>query len=239
MQVDNYGGETFDLAVERTVRLLNAAEVGSLLNRPPDGLKWVAYESINRITNAGSTEWSEDRGLVSIWILGMMNTFGTSWVVVPFDGPREAINDAYFGRIPADRLAVRDGYALFKADGNHRSKLGIPAAHAENVVGSYSPEADILTIIDFDIPEDASRYVNSMWEMQDDPYGGDVVNSFNDGPPGVGGFYELESSSPALALKPGESYTHRHRTIHVSGDTDALDSLSETVLGVRASKIGI
>ncbi len=81
-----------------------------------------------------------------------------------------------------------------------------------------------------------------MWELQDNPYGGDAVNSYNDGPPEpgakpLGPFYELETSSPALALKPGESYTHVHRTIHLLGSESELNKISETVLGVTLENI--
>ena len=85
-------------------------------------------------------------------------------------------------------------------------------------------------------PEGATDYVNSMWELQDEPFKGDVVNSYNDGPPRpgakpLGPFYELESSSPALALKPGESATHIHRTIHLQGDEAAIRRLGKSLLG--------
>ena len=85
-------------------------------------------------------------------------------------------------------------------------------------------------------PEGATDYVNSMWELQDEPFKGDVVNSYNDGPPSsgakpLGPFYELESSSPALALKPGESATHIHRTIHLKGDETVVRDLGQVILG--------
>ncbi|MDG2385208.1 MAG: hypothetical protein P8N76_26290 [Pirellulaceae bacterium] len=49
-----------------------------------------------------------------------------------------------------------------------------------------------------------------MWKLQDQPYAGDVINSYNDGPlelgkPGLGPFYELETSSRAAALGPGKA----------------------------------
>ena len=37
------------------------------------------------------------------------------------------------------------------------------------------------------------------------------------GAPPLGPFYELETSSPALALAPGESAEHVHRTLHFLG----------------------
>jgi hypothetical protein len=57
-----------------------------------------------------------------------------------------------------------------------------------------------------------------MWEHQEDPFCGDVVNSYNDGPlPGgsqMGPFYELETSSPAADIEPGDTLTHEHATFH-------------------------
>ena len=79
-----------------------------------------------------------------------------------------------------------------------------------------------------------------MWEIQSEPYGGDVVNSYNDGPtepgkPPLGGFYEMESSSPAAALGPGEDAVHTHATFHFVGDPSTLDRIASHVLGVRVS----
>jgi hypothetical protein len=76
-----------------------------------------------------------------------------------------------------------------------------------------------------------------MWEIQEDPFAGDVVNSYNDGPPApgakpMGPFYELETSSPAAALAPGASLTHVHRTFHLEGEAADLDAVARRVLGV-------
>ena len=81
-----------------------------------------------------------------------------------------------------------------------------------------------------------------MWELQDEPYKGDVVNSYNDGPPEpgaepMGPFYELESSSMAAALDPGETISHVHRTIHLQGSEADLDPIAKAVLGVPIDDI--
>ena len=73
--------------------------------------------------------------------------------------------------------------------------------------------------------------------LQAEPFKGDVVNSYNDGPPSpgvkpLGPFYELESSSPALAVKPGESAANIHRTIHLQGDEAAVRTIGKMLLGV-------
>jgi hypothetical protein len=167
-------------------------------------------------------------------------------VVVPIDGaaPGPVVNDAYFGKVPPARLSVRrdEGHVLFKADGELRSKIGVGPDRARNVLGSYSASARLLTIVSYDKPRAAQDYVNSMWDKQAEPFSGDVVNSYNDGPvgpgqPSLGGFYELETSSPAAALAPGESLVHAHRTFHFVGERHSLDTIAQKALGVTASRI--
>jgi hypothetical protein len=92
------------------------------------------------------------------------------------------------------------------------------------------------------MPENTTSYVNSMWEIQKEPYAGDVINSYNDGPTTPGGkplgpFYELETSSPAVELQPGGSLSHVHRTFHFEGSIDELDKLSQAALGVSLQEI--
>ena len=84
--------------------------------------------------------------------------------------------------------------------------------------------------------------MNSLWEEQKEPYGGDAINAYNDGPvePGgkpLGPFYELETSSPALALAPGESYEHVSRTVHLVGPEADLDAVARAMLGVGLDAI--
>jgi hypothetical protein len=81
-----------------------------------------------------------------------------------------------------------------------------------------------------------------MWEIQDEPYAGDVVNSYNDGPPEpgakpLGPFYEIETSSAAAALAPGESLTHVHQTFHFQGPESELDTIALATLGVSLESI--
>jgi hypothetical protein len=81
-----------------------------------------------------------------------------------------------------------------------------------------------------------------MWEISDAPYGGDVANSYNDGPPApgalpLGPFYELESSSPAAKLAAGASLTHVHRTFHFRGPEAELDRVAKKALGVSIADI--
>jgi hypothetical protein len=249
MRLVNYSGTEFDVAVDREVRVLGMAEVAALGVPVPAGVKMVAYASDNKITNAGVAAWTKDTGLLSIWILGMFNPSPETTIVIPFkSGPEAelgpAVNDAYFGKVPAGRLVVKekDGVLFFSGDGKYRSKIGISPARVKPFAGSYDAANGVLTLVHLTIPEGATDYVNSMWEIQEKPFAGDVVNSYNDGPsaPGakpLGPFYELESSSPAAALAPGGTLTHVHTTMHFQGPEKALDQIARKVLGVGLEEI--
>jgi hypothetical protein len=244
----NASGTKLDVRVDRVVRLVPAAAAWKDLGlAEPAKVSLVAYESENTITNAGGIPWRKETGLVSIWILGMFRPTPATTVVVPFQPGSEAalgpiVNDAYFGKVPADRLVVRDRVLFFRGDGERRSKIGIPPARALPVLGSYDARDRLLTLVQFTRPEGATDYVNSMWETQKRPYAGDVVNSYNDGPPApgakpLGPFYELETSSPAAALAAGASLVHRHRTLHLQGDRASLDAVARKALGVGLEDI--
>lgn len=240
----NYSGTPLEVKIARTVRLLDA---GKELKSELGGARAVAYESENTITNAGKAAWTKETGLLSIWILSMYNPSPTALVVIPFRAGPESelgpvVNDKYFGQPPADRLAIKDGYLVFRADGQHRAKIGLSPKRAKPVMGSYDSARGLLTIVTTTIPAGATDYVNSMWEVQKNPFGGDAVNSYNDGPvtPGgkpLGPFYELESSSPAAALGPGGSMTHTHRTVHIEGSREELDRIAKKALGVGLAEI--
>jgi hypothetical protein len=177
----------------------------------------------------------------------MFNPSPATTIVVPYRSGPEAdlgpvVNDAYFGKVPADRLVARDGVVFFKGDGEHRSKIGLSPERATGILGSYDASRGLLTIVSYTRLADARDYVNSMWEIQKQPYRGDVVNSYNDGPPApgakpLGPFYELETSSPAAALEAGGSLNHVHRTFHFQGERADLDALAQKLLGVSLEDV--
>ena len=94
----------------------------------------------------------------------------------------------------------------------------------------------MLTIAKFSLPEGATDYVNSLWELQEFPFSGDAVNAYNDSGD-LGPFYELESSSPAMDLKSSESSSHIHQTFHFVGDEGELDKLAKGILGVSITEL--
>ncbi|MEJ1240399.1 DUF6786 family protein [Chryseolinea sp. T2] len=245
MHFENYSGNALELRVNRNIRLLSPGALDSLLGvSVPESIEKVGFETENIITNTGQGAWTKKTGMLSVWILSMMNASDNTTVVIPYaDGNEKQlgkiVTDDYFGKVPSDRLAVGNGLILFKADGNYRSKIGVSPKRAKPFVGSYDAVNGVLTIAMFTLHQDG-EYVNSKWEVQKDPFTGDAINSYNDGPVNgtqMGKLYEIESSSPAAALKAGESLTHFHRTIHLKGDKAELSRISEKLLGAPIDRI--
>lgn len=243
MTLVNYSGTRITVDVDRTIRLLSGADITRLLGVSPGGtVRAVAFESSNTVTNAGNAEWKPETGLVSVWILGMFNPSADTTIALPFTpGPESTlgpvVNDAYFGKVPAERLIIAPAAVFFRGDGQYRSKIGLSPSRALETAGSYDASGHVLTLVQYTRPAAATRYVNSMWEIQREPYKGDVVNSYNDGPPEpgrppLGPFFELETSSPALGLAPAQQYTHVHRTFHFVGPEPDLDRLARATIKV-------
>jgi hypothetical protein len=243
MHFQNYIGSDLNLRVNRDIRLLTPANIQTLIGINLSGnLKMVGFETTNSITNTGEKPWNETHGMLSIWILSMLNATEKTVVVAPFktDGEGPIYTDDYFGQVPSNRLRNENGVIFFKADAKYRSKIGISPARALPFIGSYDAEKQVLTVAQFDLPNDKSPYLNGKWELQGDPLQGDAVNAYNDGINNgtqLGQFYEIESSSPAAALQPGKTLTHHHRTIHFIGDKNILDQISLRVFGIKVDQI--
>ena len=240
----NASGNTFDMCIERTVSLMDAKTVAADFGiQLSDGMKMVAYRSDNKITNVGTEAWTKDKGLVSVWMLGCFNPTPTTTVFIPYkqDGEGVIVNDEYFGKIPADRLVKEDGIIYFKIDGLYRSKLGLPASRATNLCGSYDSSKGVLTILWCQLPESPASYVNGQWGPQEDPFSGDVINSYNDGPVEdgsvMGPFYEIETSSPGAELLPNASLIHSQKVIHIQGSDEQLTPIVHNLFGADLNVI--
>jgi len=248
ISLKNYTGFEFNLRVTRNIRLLSKTEIPLLLGVSiPENLQIVGFESNNSITNTGNIPWTKETGLLSIWILSMFNAGDKTTIAVPYKQGNEAdlgkiVTDDYFGKVPVDRLKIKNGFIFLNADANYRSKIGISPKRALPILASFDRVNEVLTFAQFSLPEYPADYVNSLWEMQENPFDGDVVNAYNDGlidGKQMGKFYELESSSPAATLNVGESVHHSHRTIHLKGNIKELDEITQTLLGIHLSEFSI
>ncbi len=248
----NRYGTVFSMAVQRTVSLVAADQLAKLTGGPlSEDIRAVAYTTANTVKNAGDKAWDRKTGAPSIWLLGMFKPTPGTTIVIPFEpgddsakGPRA--NTEYFGKIPDSRVKFGKSVIFYKGDGTERGKLGVPPKRSKGLAGSWQEDSGTLTLLSVGTSDSASGnawpYVDSQWKEDVDPFGGDAINAYNDGPPEpgakpLGPFYELESSSPALLLKPGESHTHRQTTVHLTGSRKSLDTVAQKVLGVSLDEI--
>ena len=250
MQLINHSGTTFTLKAERTIRVLERGAIAQAFGiTVPENAGIVGYESENIIRNQGDAPWRKDTGLLSIWTLGMFKPSPRTTVVLPYRPGAEKelgpiVNDAYFGKVPSSRLRIDDNAnaVFFRGDGQERGKIGIPGPRAKPIVGAYDAQDRVLTLVQYNLDPSATDYVNSLWIQQEQPYAGDVVNSYNDGPPEpgkrpLGPFFEIETSSKAAALVPGQALTHVQRTLHIVGPREVLDDIAQRTLGVTLERI--
>lgn len=242
----NYSGHLFDLRIDRSVRLLNDIVIKRLAQVPLNSkLSMVGYESVNTLVNTGTDPWTEQTGLLSVWMLSMFTPSPEVVVFIPFDSAVEnataEITSDYFGPISSERLKVGKDVIYFKADGKSRGKLGLSPRVSKGMCGSYDAQNRILTLLWYNKPTGLLPYVNSKWGEQSNPFKGDALNAYNDGPvedgSQMGPFYELESSSPAAALQPGDSISHIQTIIHLEGDEKQLDAIVQNVFHVSLNEI--
>ena len=237
----NASGNRFDLGIRRVVRLESAGNVLGI--EVPEGVKALAYSTENTLVNEGDQAWTRETGMPSVWLLGTLNPTPTTTVFIPCNVPTDGkvVKDDYFGKVPSDRLVVRDGFVFFRIDGRYRAKIGLPQGSARDLCGSYDSANHVLNILKYTVPEGPCDYVNGQWGHQDNPFGGDVINSYNDGPTEtgtiMGPFYEIETSSPGAALAPGESLTHKQYTLHFEGDEESLSAIAESVFGIGLKSV--
>ena len=246
-ELTNMSGHKFDIQIDRTIKLCNKSQVQDIFGLSISrDVRMAGFQSDNILTNKGSNAWTKETGMLSIWLLNMLKPSCETTVVIPFKaGPESELGpkvSEYFGKIPSDRLVVKDVVLFFSGDGQYRGKIGIGPKRAKPVIGSYDAKENVLTLVHYTFDPHAADYVNSMLEIQEYPFSGDVVNSYNDGPaePGkdpLGPFYELETSSPAAALRPGQAIQHCQSSIHLKGAVEELDVIAQNTLGVTLKEI--
>ncbi len=126
----NFSNFKFDFDIQREVSVLSKEDILKEFNISSLGeAKAIAYKTTNILTNTGEN-WEKETGLLSIWMLGMFNPSPNTTIIVPYVSGSEAelgipVNDTYFGKIPSERLVVKEDVIYFSGDGNFRSKIGL------------------------------------------------------------------------------------------------------------------
>ncbi|MEP2237970.1 MAG: DUF6786 family protein [Maribacter sp.] len=238
IHIKNYQNYIFDINVERKITILDKNIIEKNLDIHIDeNLSYVGFESATTMTNMGPSKWSKDTGLISIWILGCIIPTKNTVAIIPIKGQIDKVTN-YFTPLDESRIKIKDNIVYYKADANYLNKIGILPQNTIPVYGSYSPELNLLTIVEFNF-EHSPYYVNSKKENNTEPYAGDVINIFNDGVTQSAGpfgpFYEVESSSAAKELETGEDIIHISKTYHFEGNEEYLDKISLNILGVKLS----
>lgn len=244
IELVNRSATKFYAKISRTITLLDSTEIRANLKIGfGKSIRVVAYKSENRLKNIGNYCWNKDNGTLSIWMLSMMKASPVAAVIIPYkQGGQEKVVNDYFGVTPGNRLKVTDDAVFYRTDAEFRSKIGVSPSSALPCVGSYDAQKQILSILTYSLPENKTEYVNSaLVDQQKDPFSGDVINSYNDGPSKngsrIGQLYEMEISSPAAFLKPGEEITHVQCMYHFEGKVKDLDMLVRSLLNVSISEI--
>jgi hypothetical protein len=251
-RLQNRAGSIFDMQVKRNVSLTPPEQLAKILGGEiSEDIRAVAYTTENTVKNTGEKPWTRDTGAPSIWLLGMFNPTPKTTIAIPFiPGDKATLgpiaNIGYFGEIPETRIKFAETVLFYKGGGKERGKIGIPPKRSKGIAGSWQADTGTLTLAVIQPSENLAAaswpYVDSQWKEDVNPFGGDVINSYSDGPPEpgakpLGPFYELETSSPALFLKPGESHTHTQTTIHLTGSRKALDTIAKRQLGADLETI--
>jgi hypothetical protein len=209
-----------DLDVQREIHMLDKSEIARhLAILPGPEVRSVAYESRNKVTYAGNAAEGKETGPFSIRILGIFNSSPATTVVIPYrEGPADKLGPVADERVPPDRLRVEKGAIFFKGNG----KIGVSPQRSLGILGSYDSDRGTLTIIQFKPPKGPFDGAHS---ADDFPASSDAKGC------------ELESFSPMLALRPGQSHLHIHRTFHFQGPHADLDAIAKRVLGVDLDQI--
>ena len=146
------------------------------------------------------------------------------------------------GKFPSDRWWIGNDHALMKADNQCRVKVGVGPKRAENRLGSIDLETFELTIHDFDLyPE--IPYVAPYWrelspsELRKARRSASISTGQTEEGSEARDFYELETLSPAMPLKPGEGFVHRNRVFHIRGNQSTIDAIARQFLRTDSAEI--
>ncbi len=80
----NYSGAAFRLKIDREVALPGEKEIKNETGIDVRGLSFVAYRSVNTLTNTGENRWTKETGLLSIWMLGIFIPSPSVVIAIPF-----------------------------------------------------------------------------------------------------------------------------------------------------------
>ena len=192
VQLTNSLGTQFDLQVRRKIEVLQSCPYALGYG---DKLDFVGFESKSWVKNTGPAALSRQTGAVAVWTLGQYPVRDHTVIIVPFrPGPDselgKPLNTQYFktdvvditkipkGRSYNDYWAVKDDYALIKANGSIGTKIEMWPQRALGKIASIDLARFSLTIVEFQMYPELD-YLASYWlPYPEDPFQGAAISIF-------------------------------------------------------------
>ncbi|NME69114.1 DUF6786 family protein [Flammeovirga aprica] len=239
MKIENNYGTVFNLMAERNISYNQKDQIEDKLKiQIPQSVDYVSFSTVTTIKSLDERKWEKGTGLLPIWEIGCMLPSDNQWAIVPTNTAKLDTVTNYFTE-QKGRVTIKDGIVFYKVDAKYLNKMGLPRENIKPIMGSYSPEYNLLNIVTYSFEND-SLYVSSDWESSKN-YEGDVMNIFNgEVTPSLDRnwpFFEFESFSAAKELQKSEELKHRQTVYHFEGSKDDLSLISEKVLGVHLSQL--
>ena len=242
MKFENAARTQFDLEVTREINLQKAHHFGKLFGSEAQSalssgkLRMVGFQTINTLTNRGPA-MDRQRGLLAIWSLGQFPAGPRTFIILPYKGGQDTslgpiVNGEYFGRVPAERLRIerrchlvsgrwkipREDWRSAAAGslGGRIDRLAAGSADARSLHDARGPDRLLLHEQQL-----GTRRSNRTWATSSTAT---TTARPSQAKPAMGGFYELESLSPAAQLPTGKSlvahpldFPHRRRRRRTGG----------------------
>ena len=253
-EFENAKGAQFKIKAEREVSLLTRKNVTEILGiEIPDAVKIVAFQSLNKLTNAGDKPWTAADGLLNVSVRGCFNAVKDSFVFVPYRKGNvsdlgDVYKDDYFEPAigpsgSARTVLVTEDYIRFRADGRTLSGISVPAPRSEGIAISYDDVNKVLTVVTYLRPVGNRAYLISSWRRTPAPNEmGEAISVFNNGPLSLTSasapkYFEISTHSPAMDLKAGRAQFHLQRTFHFHGSEYDLGLISYKLAGISIGQL--
>ncbi len=249
-EVQNSKGNKLKIKAEREISVLNRADVSTVLGIDiPEAVNMVAFQSLNKLTNIGTANWTPDYGMLNISVQSCFNANKNVRVFIPYRAGEtsklgEIVRDNYFesGYSEGGKLVLTPEYISFNADGKTMSGIGVSPLRSEGIALSYDASNKILTVILYIKPSGKRGYLPNSWRRSAMQFGGDAISVYNNGPlartsASAEKYYEMSTYSPALNLNKGQSQFHLQRTFHFHGSEYDLGLIAYKLAGISIGQL--
>jgi hypothetical protein len=241
MQLQTYRGRKLSLTIRRDIRIMEPKEITAQLGLQLQGIKAVGYETGNQLVNTGLDPWNDTTGIPCLWVLDMFPPSPHTTVIIPymhrFQNPPTPV-------ISARSQRTGSGWTAGSFISKPMARQGANSASAlllQKILRAVTMPITIYSLL-HGLPLIIKRPTSTRnGEPRKEFFQGDAVNAYNDGPLAdgkqMGPFYELESVSPAARLAPGQSLLHKHAVVHLTGEENSLDLITQKLFGISLAQI--